>query len=126
MMIPFHEAWLSSKGEVFSDGDGHYDIGRKIIKEQDPESYTKLRLDMGDFSEDRIDFVYDYMWSRGYGRLVGRQWAKDITIGTSKDYPQYKANLIAKAKKVAKNNEEVKELLWEDTGRTLWSREDTI
>lgn len=120
---PFDEAWISQKGEVFFDGDSHFDIAQKIIKQLDPELWNCSPGD--DATSDWYDDVYEWMWEHGYGRLVGK-WNGSIVIQTCARYPEYRPTLITKARAYCKKTEGVTELECDREGRTLWKRDDVL
>jgi len=127
-LIPFHEAWISSKGEIISGEPSHFEIAAAWIKKNDPESYSAILEGGEEHSSNHsfYDSCYEWMWKNGYGRLVARQWANDLTLQTSSDYPNFRPTLLRKAKKFAKDNGVFKEFLCDRTGKVLWSREDAI
>lgn len=120
---PFDEAWIDSKGTVFSNGVSHFDIAQKRIREIEP---TIWEINPGaEYESDWYDFCYQWMWSHGYGRLRGR-WNGNITIQTCSKFPDFRANLLRKAKSYCKKTEGITALECDKTGRTLWSKEDTL
>lgn len=126
--VPFLEAWISPKGEIISGDPSHFEIAMNWIKKTDPDSYSVMLADGEEHSSNHslYDSCYEWMWKNGYGRLVARNWAKDLTIQTSLDYPEHRANLIRRAKKYAKDTFVFKSFMCDRTGKALWTRADTL
>lgn len=120
---PFDEAWIDQKGTVFSDGESHFDIAQKIIKNIEPELWECSPG--ADPTSDWYDEVYEWMWKNGYGRLVGR-WNGAVVIQTCSRYSSFRATLLSKAKNYCKRTEGITSLECDKEGRVLWSKEDTL
>ena len=120
---PFDEAWISQKGEVFTDGDSHFDIAQQIIKQHDPELWECSPG--SDPTDPWYDEVYEWMWEHGYGRLVGK-WDGTIVIQTCSRFPQFRLALLEKARKYCKNTDGIIALECDKEGRIFWQRDSVL
>lgn len=123
-MKPFCEAWMNEKGEVFHDGESHFEIASNYMKSVDPDSYMNLGGD--NCYEDCGAFyvaAYDYMYSHGFARLV-LTYSKTLMI-TLHSKGTNNAALIEAAINLCKERE-FKELANDRNDRTIWSRENKI
>lgn len=121
MKIPFHEAWIGPKGEVLCNGRTHYHIALNYIKDNHPDVYKTRKTK----EDDWYDFCYDFMANNKFARLYspGSRRLYLTTYGEDEDLIR---KLIQVTKRYVKHSDYFKELIHDRTGRTIYSKNDTL